>query len=621
VPSWEDNRDPITAIAHGNVQYVSDDPLARFDGVDAITRCPDAVTDLYLGRITATGAANARDLIVNKVIRSEKDPEYGPWRTRAILVADDICQGGSLDGLYYAHSRQSESVSTALPPEFMQQKIYLIEYGKDCSILTKPAAKGDLLAAWNAGAWLVNYIGHGADVVWADEHVLDLADTPLLSNGRRLPVVASLSCSVGKFSNPNRDGLGESHLRATGGGALVSLAATHLTGSFGNSAINLEFIDQLFPDGFESAIPAGVAMMRTKRIETDEAAKYVCLGDPASALNVPRTRMAVSGPASLERGARVAIGVGLSRPTLSGDLDLFARDATVLRHPPTGSYNDYRLPGAVLYRGRSVVAGDSATVSFTVPVSLRGGDDGKVAAYFWDGSGDALGALAPIAVGMGPAAASSDTTGPLITFSVPEGPVGRGQRVSVTLEDPSGINLTQLFDFRSVFLKIVDDRGLEKARQDLTQGFAYDTGSSSRGSLTFTVPDLEPTEYRFTVSATDNYNNRSQTSVTYAVGDASAGSEITEVMGAYPNPYDPESGPLRLLFTLSRSAEVTVRIYTVSGRLVRGETLAGTRGPNAFRWDGRDGRGDPVANGVYLVLLSTGEKDPQRRLERLVVLR
>jgi flagellar hook assembly protein FlgD len=105
------------------------------------------------------------------------------------------------------------------------------------------------------------------------------------------------------------------------------------------------------------------------------------------------------------------------------------------------------------------------------------------------------------------------------------------------------------------------------------------------------------------------------------VGDVSAGSEITEVMGAYPNPYDPESGPLRLLFTLSRSAEVTVRIYTVSGRLVRGETLAGTRGPNAFRWDGRDGRGDPVANGVYLVLLSTGEKDPQRRLERLVVLR
>jgi hypothetical protein len=225
-----------------------------------------------------------------------------------------------------------------------------------------------------------------------------------------------------------------------------------------------------------------------------------------------------------------------------------------------------------------------------------------------------------MAVGTGPAAASSDTTGPLITFSEPEGPLGRGQEVTVTLQDPSGINLTQLFEFRSVFLKIVDDRGLEQARMDLTSGFAYDNGSSSRGSVSFIVPDLEASEYRFTVSATDNYNNRSQTSVMYAVGNVSTRSDVTGVR-AYPNPFDPEGEPLRLLFTLSRSSEVTVRIYTVSGRLVRRESLAGTRGENAFGWDGRDGRGDPVANGVYLVLLSTGDADPQRHLERLVVLR
>lgn len=629
VPSWEDNRDPISSIGFGSVQYVSDDPLARFDGVDSLNCrclspsarfCPDVITDLYIGRITATDPASARDLIVNKVIRSEKDPEYGPWRVKAILVADDICQATLIDGLGFTHIRQSESVSLALPPEFEQEKVYLYEYGTACVFPTKPQAKQDLLTSWKAGAWLINYIGHGADVVWADEHVLDLADTPLLANGRRLPVVASFSCSVGKFSNPSRDGLGEAHLRASGGGSLVSLCATHLTSSFGNSIINLRFMDQLFPDGFETPVPAGVAVMEAKRIVTDQATKYVCLGDPASPLGIPGTRMGLTGPPALERGARVEVGVKLPAATAGGGLDAVARDGTVLREPGI-SIDNYRLPGATLFRGASAVSGDTATVSFTVPVSLRGGDDGKVLVYFADAGGDALGSLVALPVGVGPAVVSSDTTGPRITFSETEGPVRPGQQVTVTLEDPSGINLTQLFDFRSIFLKIVDERGLEQVRLDLTRSFAYETGSSSRGRLSFTVPDLEPELYAFTLSATDNYNNRTQAAVEYVVGELSADATITGVTGAYPNPYDPAQGPLRLLFSLSRTSEVTVHIYTVSGRLVRRETVAGTRGPNAFLWDGRDASLDPVANGVYLVLLSTGEDGPQRHLERLVVLR
>jgi flagellar hook assembly protein FlgD len=100
--------------------------------------------------------------------------------------------------------------------------------------------------------------------------------------------------------------------------------------------------------------------------------------------------------------------------------------------------------------------------------------------------------------------------------------------------------------------------------------------------------------------------------------------EFEEVVGAYPNPFNPEAGSTRLMFSLSRGGEVTARVYSVSGRLVRQETIPGAPGQNAFIWDGRDAAHDPVANGVYLVQLTTrGEEDgdTRRHLERVVVLR
>lgn len=633
VPSWEDNRDTIARITFGSVQYVSDDPLAQFDPPDA-RGCPDVVTDLYIGRIPASSPAQALDLIRNKVIRSETDPDYGPWRLKAILVADDNCQGTRLDGIRaYTHMNQTEAVSNRLSPLFDQEKVYLYEYGNDCVYTTKPAAKQALIQAWSGGAWLVNYIGHGADVVWADEHVLDLSDTPLLANDRRYPVVGSFSCSVGKFSNPGRDGLAESHLLAPHGGALVSAAATQVTSSFSNSLFNLEFVDRLFPNGPFDAVPAGVAMMDAKRVRAlpkGDTDKYVCLGDPASRLTVPSGPLELAGPSTLERGATVTVKATVpGAGGRSGTLDVLARDARRLVTtdedgvPIPTSYGWYTKPGAVLFRGRDVVQGDSASAVFTVPASLRGGADGKIRTYAWGKGWDAAAVLSPLTVGQGEAVATSDTTGPAITFPVGSGAVSPGETLELTLADPSGINLTRLFEFRSILLRVTDRDGLERYRQDLTDRFAYDSGSHTRGRLDLVVPDLESAPYTFSISATDNLNNRSQIAVDLEVGTIPGGAAFEDVPGAYPNPFDPEAGPTQLLFSLSRSAEVTVRVYSVAGRLVRKRVQPGTAGPNIFVWDGRDQAGDLVANGVYLVQLAAeaGSGEVTRHLERLVVLR
>jgi hypothetical protein len=628
VPSWEDTRDDIARIGWGSVQFVSDDPLARFDDPDA-GGCPDQLTDLYLGRITATTPAEARDILVDKVIRSEKNPDYGSWRLKAILVADDRCQGTRPDALGSVHMIQMEQVSDLLPPLFTQDKIYLYEYGNDCVFTSKPEAKQALISSWSDGAWLVNYIGHGADVVWADEHVLDLADTPLLTNDGRLPVVGSFSCSVGKFSNPSRDGLGESHLRNPRGGSLVSAAASHLTSSFSNVLFNLEFMTQLFVNGVHDPVPIGVALMQAKRIRTDgENWKYVCLGDPGSRLSVPEMPLDLTGPSRLDRGTTVQVSVTVpGNAGREGKTEVVARDARILRD--TDEEGDpiafsFYMPGALIFRGQADMVADTSGLEFTVPASLRGGDDGSIRSYASGQDWDAAEALVPLSVG-GLVTSNPDSLGPQISFSVTSGMISPGENLRVTLEDPAGINLTQLFEFRSILLRVHDRSGLEQFRQDITPRFEYESGSHTRGHLDFVVPELEAAPYAFTVSATDNYNNRSVQSVDLEVGALTGAVEFDQVLGAFPNPFNPEEGPTRVLFSLSRSAEVTALVYSVSGRLVWKETLDDARpGPNEFVWRGRDRANDPVANGVYLVQLTTrGEEadDDRRHLERVVVLR
>jgi hypothetical protein len=303
-----------------------------------------------------------------------------------------------------------------------------------------------------------------------------------------------------------------------------------------------------------------------------------------------------------------------------GRIDLEARDSDLQRDVSGVSYV---LPGALLYRGESPVEADTATMHFTVPVSLRGGADGRIAAYAWGGGWDAAAALDPIPVG-GTSVAGSDTLGPLISFSLAGTTLEPGENVTAVLQDTSGINLTQLYEFRSILLKISDRTGLEQLRQDLTESFTYDLGSHTRGKVVFRVPDVEPAAYTFSITASDNFNNKGQASAAVEVGRAGGAAEFEGLQAAYPNPFDPDKEPTQLMFSLTRAAEVVVRIYSVSGRLVHRIDFAAVAGPNVVAWNGRDEAGDAVANGVYLAHLTarrSGSEESRVVLERLVVLR
>lgn len=71
------------------------------------------------------------------------------------------------------------------------------------------------------------------------------------------------------------------------------------------------------------------------------------------------------------------------------------------------------------------------------------------------------------------------------------------------------------------------------------------------------------------------------------------------------NPFDPREAPVNLHYNLNANSDVTIAIYDLFGNLVR--TLrfpAGSNGglvSNDISWDGRNGEGDVVANGGYIL--------------------
>jgi len=69
---------------------------------------------------------------------------------------------------------------------------------------------------------------------------------------------------------------------------------------------------------------------------------------------------------------------------------------------------------------------------------------------------------------------------------------------------------------------------------------------------------------------------------------------------AFPNPFNPETS---ISFTVRREGHVSVRIFSIDGRLVRTlkENEFTSAGTHEVRWNGMDNNGHPATSGVYFV--------------------
>ena len=173
--------------------------------------------------------------------------------------------------------------------------------------------------------------------------------------------------------------------------------------------------------------------------------------------------------------------------------------------------------------------------------------------------------------------------------------------IGATLDDPSGLDYLT----RPLLLEIGDAFG-EYERIDPEAYQVTHHPGSNQLVLTYPSPELEPREYEVRLTASDVHGNTDTKNITFRVHDTL---QLLSFLN-YPNPF-----PRKTTLTCELTApadSLVVKIYTLSGRLIRQLSIPATPGFLMIEWDGRDADGVEVANGVYYAKLQVqrdGEKD------------
>ncbi len=182
-----------------------------------------------------------------------------------------------------------------------------------------------------------------------------------------------------------------------------------------------------------------------------------------------------------------------------------------------------------------------------------------------------------------------------------------------TALDDSLLNIT----FNQISIDGIDSETTIRYREFDEATWNFDEDDPGTANFSF-APNLENGIYRLQVTATDTSENTTEYETVFTLDEAVNLSEVFNV----PNPT--EDGKTHFTYQLLQPPDkVTIKIYTVSGRLIKTITEASAeRGANETFWDGRDEIGIRCANGVYLYrVIAHTNKGSVEKVGKLAILR
>jgi hypothetical protein len=225
----------------------------------------DGAADVAIGRLPARTLAEAQ-IEVGKIVAYENAPAAA-WSRSALLVSD----GDSAFGF----DTMNAAVRDLLPADTSVTSI-------DVAASGVTAARNSLLAQLDAGALLVNFVGHGSVDVWTSAGLFAGGDAKALTNGDRLPFVVAMTCLNGYFHDVYTTSLAEELLAAPKGGAVGVFASTALTDANSQTIANQELIRALFA-GHATLGEAAIAAQQ-KATDPNVRRTFLLFGDPAMRL-------------------------------------------------------------------------------------------------------------------------------------------------------------------------------------------------------------------------------------------------------------------------------------------------------------------------------------------------
>ncbi len=543
-----------------------------YDNWFAMVCGDDNHPDMVIARITAETREEAR-IAVKKVIDYEKS--FGPWRGRVLLCADN-------DDIFTVYTEQLYSITPIFYDAF---KVYLVKYPSEDRGWMGNRYMIDYL---NRGIYYGMYIGHGNYKYLAHENIwTSPGDVYILSNSDKYTIFFYGSCGVAAYDRPYTRCTADLMQIVEGKGAIATVAATRSTYHGDNTSMGTPLFEHIVVEPEEKIGDAFFLSVN----ECDRAHQYILFGDPLTDIDMSCYRNSALSvtPDTLIGGLQTEV------TGRSGDIESGYVYITAYGREEWGTYEGRTFSelGDVIFRGLTTLGDSAFGISFFTPMDLDSGV-GKVSGYLWDkGCGGRMGKTTWIT---GRDTTVLDTTGPQIEVFVngrkmPKSvKVGKKFTMSAILQDQSGIMLQE---GKGIRLEITGG-----SYYQLEDKFEYDIGNSTRGEL---VTDVElQTMYTvdtLTLIVRDNVGNESK--LKFWVEKTFGDKIVLENPINYPNPVRGEK--TRIEFYSSRDGMGTIRIFTISGRLIKTLYLQNVRaGINSKEWDTRDEFRDRVGNGIYI---------------------
>ncbi len=582
--------------------YATDDLLSAVYG---------NIPEIATGRYPARNEEEVSNFI-EKVISIETEPEFGPWRQKVTLVADDAARPEPNHGSIStgkSHTLNSEQLALLIPNSLYTNKIYMMEYPEvsDASAygVIKPDATEALMNTLNSGTAIISYIGHGSPYQLAQERLLDMnrGDINQINTGNKFPLWIVGTCSFGHFDDPISESFAEELIREPMNAASMIISTTRPITVTGNERYTQDLFEAIFIDNNVSESKVGILLQSIKD-GTSEAQYFHLFGDPAMQLPIPKdTLISVTILPDTLRTLETGTYSGIQNITDdigSGYVGLIDADEDITREYEilSETYSlSYTLPGATLFRGQFSFSGSSISGQIRIPEDISySNKPANLLLYINDDQNEARAVISTIQLAGGEA--TGDNFGPQIIFETASGTrleandhLIENESLIVRLSDPLGINLTNETGHEITITNLNSSNSVT-----VTDDFYYDQNSITTGKINFPIDD---NVIHLKVKAWDNANNPSEKEIKLFRAEQNK----LKIYNAFnfPNPFINKT---QFSFEVTQDFDLKFDVYSLGGRRIKSfEKFNLPAGFNILDWDGRDAFGNEIANGVYIYRL------------------
>ena len=583
--------------------YATDDKLATIHG---------NIPELAIGRFPARNESEVVNF-VEKIMAMEITPNFGPWRQRVTLMADDGARPEPTSGSIEtgkSHTRYSEILAELIPSFISVEKLYLLEYPEvsDASSygVVKPDATEDIFNKLSKGTAIISYIGHGSPDQLAQEKLLSLdrGDITQMNTEGKMPLWIVGTCSFGHFDDPLTESFAEELIREPMDAASMVISTSRKISVSGNSRYTRQLFETIFENDEVTDSPAGVVLQIVKD-GAPEGQYFHLFGDPAMLIPIPSRTVTISdvSPDTLETlGIATFNGTQTEIPGFgNGYITLIDANRNVTREYQISSEThslSYTLPGATLFRGQFSFSGENFSGDIRIPQDISySTDPARLMIYVHDNEKEAIGVRGNIQLMGGDG--TNDTFGPQISFETISGQklengdhFSESEDLIIRFSDPLGINLTNESGHEIQVTDLVTGNS-----ETVTQDFYYDQNSIVSGTVTFNK--FTEKDMNIRVQAWDSANNPSEKDIRLS---RTVHNEFS-IYNAYnyPNPF---STSTQFAFEITQNADIKLDVYTLGGRRIKSfDESNKSPGYHTIDWDGKDTYGGQIANGVYLFRL------------------